>query len=164
MAETGFLNTTNPVAELVAELNPAFEQRHKLDQRNVGLLLGDLTEVYDSMRLSTALEDLHKLPSGQFDPQAAVTLKELFLKGRRDISRHLFLSKLGVPSRNFKLADMNGGIDILLHQALGNYDGILEVVPVPGHEGDQDITSQRKLSFFGIGSISNDLTILDLVT
>ena len=89
MAETGFLNTTNPVAELVAELNPAFEQRHKLDQRNVGLLLGDLTEVYDSMRLSSALEDLHKLPEGPFDPQAAIKLKELFLTGRREISRHL---------------------------------------------------------------------------
>ncbi len=89
MAVTGFLNTTNPVAELVAELNPDFEQRHKLDKRNVGVLLGDLTEVYDSMRLSMALEDLHKLPTGTFEPAAATELKELFLSGRRAISRHL---------------------------------------------------------------------------
>ncbi len=89
LAVTGFLNTTNPVAELVAELNPGFEQRHKLDRRNVGVLLGDLTEVYDSMRLSTALEDLHKLPTGEFEPTAAADLKELFLNGRRSISRHL---------------------------------------------------------------------------
>lgn len=77
------------MAELVAELNPTFEQRHKLDRRNVGVLLGDLTEVYESMRLATALEDLHKLPEGQFDPDAATRLKELFLNGRRNISRHL---------------------------------------------------------------------------
>ena len=77
VAVTGFLNTTNPVAELVAELNPDFEQRHKLDKRNVGVLLGDLTEVYDSMRLSMALEDLHKLPTGTFEPAAATELKEL---------------------------------------------------------------------------------------
>ena len=89
MAKTGFLNTTNPVAELVAALNPEFEVRHRLDQRNVGVLLGDLTEVYDSMRLSTALEDVYDLPTGDFDASAGSAMKELYLNHRRAISRHL---------------------------------------------------------------------------
>ena len=52
-----------PMAELIAQLNPDFQRGRRLDRRNIGVLLGDLVEVNDSMRLSIALEDLPLIKS-----------------------------------------------------------------------------------------------------
>ena len=41
---------------------------------------------------------------------------------------------------------MNAGVTLILDQALGNQDGVLEVITVPRHESDHQVLPQRQFS------------------
>ena len=59
---------------------------------------------------------------------------------------------------------MDGGKHIVLHQALGQNDGVLVVVTLPGHEGNQQVAAQGQLAAISCRSISNYRTKLNPVT
>ena len=99
MSSAQWLSTLGPMAEVVAELNPKFERKHKLDGRNIGVLLGDLTEVHDAMRVADALEDLPQLEQTEWDTTAGTALKAHFLKGRRRIAHFLAAATTWQPGQ-----------------------------------------------------------------
>jgi hypothetical protein len=53
---------------------------------------------------------------------------------------------------------MDGGEAVFLHHPLGNQDRILEVVAVPGHEGDQQILAQRQFAHVGGRPVGQHVT------
>jgi hypothetical protein len=63
-----------------------------------------------------------------------------------DIAGDLLRTQLGVAGQAGQLLDMDAGEAIFLHHALGDEDRVLEVVAVPGHEGDAQVLAQRQLA------------------
>ena len=51
---------------------------------------------------------------------------------------------------------MDRGIGVFLHQLLADQDGVLKVVPSPGHEGHQDVASQGQLAMVRTGPVRQD--------
>ena len=58
---------------------------------------------------------------------------------------------------------MDGGEDILADDALGEHDGILEVVSLPGHEGHLQVASQGEFAVLGGVTFGEDLSLDHLV-
>jgi acetolactate synthase small subunit len=54
--------------------------------------------------------------------------------------------------------------DVVLHQALAQDDRVLEVVALPGHEGDEQVLAQRHLAVLGARTIGDDRADLDALT
>ena len=69
--------------------------------------------------------------------------------------------KLGLADLDLELLDVDGRINVLLHDSLREDDRVLEVVPVPGHEADQDVPAQGQLAVEGRGPVGEDLPLLD---
>ena len=59
---------------------------------------------------------------------------------------------------------MNGGVDVLLDDSLGDEDRVLEVVTIPRHEGHKNVATECELAFFGVGTVGNDIAFLDGLT
>ena len=76
---------------------------------------------------------------------------ERLLADVRDVPGDLFLAELGVARSDLELLDVDRGEVVLAHQALGDEDGVLEVVPLPWHEGDDGVLPERKLAEVGRG-------------
>ena len=80
-----------------------------------------------------------------------------------DVVGDLFLAELGVAGDALELLDVDRGVAVLLDQLLGDQDRVLEVVPFPGHEGDQHVLPQGQFPPLGGGPVGDDLAALDLV-
>src|SRR3546814_17003840 len=59
---------------------------------------------------------------------------------------------------------MDRGKDVVLHDPFRDQDGVFVVVSVPGHERDERVPAQSKLTQLGGRTIGNDVTLLDNVT
>ena len=59
---------------------------------------------------------------------------------------------------------MDGGEPVFLYHTLGNEDGILEVVAIPGHEGDAHVLPKRQLAHIDGRSIGQDVATGNHVT
>ncbi len=58
---------------------------------------------------------------------------------------------------------MDRGEDVVLDDALGEQDRVLEVVAVPRHEGDEHIAAERELAELGRGTVGDDVALLHLI-
>jgi hypothetical protein len=65
-----------------------------------------------------------------------------------DFARDFFLPALRVAHVQFELLDVHRRVHVVLHQTLGEHDGVFEVVPVPRHEGHGDVRAKRELPHF----------------
>ena len=74
------------------------------------------------------------------------------------------MAELGVANLGALLDNVKGGQVVLFHEAAGDEDGVLVVVPSPGNETDQEVLTQGQLSFVGTGVVGDDLPRLDPVT
>ena len=100
-----------------------------------------------SLRGHLADEDVARRHGGadEHDPRL-VELSERALAHVRDVGGDLLHPELGVAGHAHELLDVNGGEAVLLDHALGDEDGILEVVAVPGHERDEHVLPERELA------------------
>ena len=80
-----------------------------------------------------------------------------------NVARDLLGTELGVARFDFELFDVNGGVVILFDQLLADQDGVLEVVPAPGQEGDENVAAQRELASIGAGAVREDLSLADAI-
>ncbi len=62
------------------------------------------------------------------------------------------------------LLDVDRGEDVVLHQLLGQDDGVLVVVALPRHECHEKVATERHLTVVGARTVGDDLTGLDPVT
>ena len=58
---------------------------------------------------------------------------------------------------------MDGREDVVREHAFGEQDRVFEVVAVPRHEADEDVTSEGELTLVGGGAVGDDVPLLDLV-
>ena len=80
-----------------------------------------------------------------------------------DVAGDLLGPELGVTGVDLVLLDVDRGEHVLLDQPLGEDDGVLEVVALPGHEGDEEVAAQGQLARFGRGPVGEHVALLHLV-
>src|SRR6185437_8475505 len=97
------------------------------------------------------------------DDAALVEIEQRLFRDVRDLARDLFLAALGVADVQFELLNVDRQIDVVLHQALGEDDGVLEVVPVPGHERHGDVRAERELALLSRRAVGQHVAGLDLL-
>ena len=97
------------------------------------------------------------------DDAALVEVGEDLLGHVRDVPGDLLGAQLGVPGVDLVLLDVDRGEDVVLDQPLGQDDRVLVVVPLPGHERDQQVLAERHLAVVGARPVGDDLTDLDPV-
>jgi hypothetical protein len=95
------------------------------------------------------------------DDAGLVELRQRGLADVRDIAGDLLRTELGVPRHTGQLLDMDRGETILLDHALRDQDRVLEVVAVPGHEGDAQVLPQGQLAHVGGGAVGEDIAARD---
>ncbi len=59
---------------------------------------------------------------------------------------------------------MDRGQLVVLHEALGEDDRVLEVVALPGHEGDHQVLAERHFALVRRGAVGEHVAALDLLT
>src|SRR5690606_13501220 len=71
--------------------------------------------------------------------------------------------ELGVTSDALELLDVNRGVDVVLDDALGDEDRVLEVVATPRHERDDDVLAEGELAHVAGRAIRDDVADLHAV-
>ena len=80
-----------------------------------------------------------------------------------DVARDLFLAELGVAGDALELLDVDRGEHVVLGDALGDEDRVLEVVALPGHERDEHVLAERELAHVARGAVGEHVAGLDHV-
>ena len=80
------------------------------------------------------------------DDAALVEVAQRLLRAVRDVAGDLLVAELGRAGVDLVLLDVDRGELVVLDQALREDDRVLEVVALPGHEGDQAVLAQRDLA------------------
>ena len=93
------------------------------------------------------------------DARVVEVLEGLFADVR-DVAGDLFLAELGVAGDALELLDVNRGEDVVLGDALGDQDRVLEVVALPRHERDEHVLAERELAHVGRGTVGEDVARL----
>ena len=96
------------------------------------------------------------------DDAAVVEVAQRLLRAVRDVAGDLLVAQLGRAGVDL-LLDVDRGELVVLDQALGDDDRVLEVVALPGHEGDQAVLAERQLAVVGRGAVGQHLALLDLL-
>src|ERR1019366_6060221 len=97
------------------------------------------------------------------DDSRLVEIAQGVLADVGDIAGDLFRPELGVARFDFELLDVDRGVVVVADELLGDEDGVLEVVPAPGHEGDQDVAAEAELALLRAGAVGDDLALEDAV-
>ena len=80
-----------------------------------------------------------------------------------DVPGDLLGAELGVPGVDLVLLDVDRGEDVVAHQALGEDDGVLVVVALPGHEGHQQVLAEARARRASVeGPSASTSPVLDL--
>ena len=111
-----------------------------------------------ALRGDLADQDVAGLDFGaEMDNAGLVQLAQRLLADIGDVAGDLLLAQLGVAGHHLEFLDMDRGEHIVLHDAFGDQDRILEIVAVPRHERAQHIAPERELAAFRGGAVGKDL-------
>ena len=100
-----------------------------------------------ALRRHLADQNVARLHFGaDIDDAGFVEVLEVFLADIGNVARDFLRPELGVARHGLEFLDMDRGEDVVAHDALGDEDGVLEVVAVPGHEGDERVLAERQLA------------------
>ena len=97
------------------------------------------------------------------DDAAVVEVSQGLFPQIGDIPGDLFLAELRIPGHRLEFLDMDRGVDVVLDDPFADQDGILVVVPPPGHEGDHHVPSQGQFPLVRGGAVCNDLSLAHLL-
>src|SRR5690606_31915649 len=75
-----------------------------------------------------------------------------------DVAGDFLRPELGVTRDDGQFLDMDRGVAVVCNDLLGNKDGVLEVVAVPGHEGDQHVLTEGQFAQVGRRAVSQHVT------
>ena len=97
------------------------------------------------------------------DDAALVEVAQRLLRAVRDVARDLLVAQLGGAGVDLVLLDVDRGELVVLDEALREDDRVLEVVALPGHEGDEAVLAERELALVGRGAVGQQVARLHLV-
>ena len=93
------------------------------------------------------------------DDARLVEAVQLLFRQVRNVARDFFGTELGVARHHHEFFDMDRGVAVFGHHALADQDRILEVVAVPGHEGDQHVLTDGDFAQVGRRAVGNHITL-----
>ena len=129
-----------------------------LEDRADQLLLGGQLGL--ALRRDLADEQVAGLHLGaDADDAAVVEVAQRLLRAVRDVAGDLLVAQLGRAGVDLVLLDVDRGELVVLDQAVGQDDRVLEVVALPGHEGDHQVLAERHLAVVGRGAVGEDLAL-----
>ena len=133
-----------------------------LEDRADQLLLG--RQLGLALRRDLADQQVARLDLGaDADDAAVVEVAQRLLRAVRDVARDLLVAELGGAGVDLVLLDVDRGELVVLDQALGEDDRVLEVVALPGHEGDLEVLAQGHLALVGRRAVREHVARLDLL-
>ena len=97
------------------------------------------------------------------DDAGFVEVLEVFLADIGNVARDFLRPELGVARHRLEFLDMDRGEDVVAHDALGDEDGVLEVVAVPRHERDEHVLAERQLAQLRRRTVGDDVALLKRV-
>ena len=97
------------------------------------------------------------------DDAVVVEVAQGVLADVGDVAGDFLGAELGIAGGDIEFRDVDRGVDVLLDDAFGDDDGILEVVAVPRHEGDQHVAADGEFAVLGVRSVGEHLALLDLL-
>ena len=80
----------------------------------------------------------------------------------RDVTRDLLGTELRVAGVDLVLLDVDRREHVVLHEALGEDDRVLEVVALPRHERDEQVLAERELAEVRRRTVGEHVALLDL--
>ena len=80
------------------------------------------------------------------DDAAVVEVGEQVLRQVRNVASDFFLTQLHVTGVTLVGLDVNRRQDVVLHEALGDDDGVFEVVTLPSHVGHEQVLTESQLT------------------
>ena len=92
-----------------------------------------------------------------------VEVAECFLTNIRDIPGNFLRAEFRIAGCDVEFRDVDGGVNIVFNYALGDDDGILEVVAVPRHESYENVTTDSEFAVFRVRTVCKDSAFLDLL-
>ncbi|GBC83424.1 hypothetical protein HRbin10_02572 [bacterium HR10] len=95
--------------------------------------------------------------SADANDAALIQVAEHVLGHVRDVARDLLRTELRLARLDLQLLDMDRRVSVVLDELLRDHDGVLEVIPAPGHEGDQDIAPERQLPLIRARTVGDDI-------
>src|SRR5262249_6904787 len=81
-----------------------------------------------------------------------------------NVSGYFLRTQLRIAGDAGQLLDMNGGESILLHDPLGDHDGVFEVVAIPRHERHEQVLAECELAQVRRGAVRQNVTARDHIT
>ena len=103
-------------------------------------------------------QDVARLHLGaDIDDARLVEVAERLLADVRDVACDALRPELGVAGHHLELLDVDRGEHVVADDALRDEDRVLEVVAVPGHEGDEHVAAQRQLAQLGRRAVGDDV-------
>ncbi len=98
------------------------------------------------------------------DDSFRVEVVEALFAGIRDVPGQLFGSELRLADFGYEFLDMYRGEHVLFNDSLRNKDGVFVVVSVPGHESDQDVSSECEFAVIRRRAVRERSPLLHLLS
>src|SRR5690606_24132080 len=97
------------------------------------------------------------------DDAGFVEILQRFFRDVRNVAGDFFRTKLGITRHHLEFLDVDGGEDVVGHDALGEQDRILVVVTVPRHERDERVAAEGKVAEVGRRTVRDDVAPVENV-
>src|SRR5437870_6794401 len=118
-----------------------------------------------AFRRDLADEDVLRPDLGaDVDDPVLVEVGERLLADVWDVARDLLGAELGVAGLGLVLLDVDRGELVVLDDAVREDDRVLVVAALPGHEGDEDVLTERELALIRGVAVGKDLVRLHPLT
>ena len=98
------------------------------------------------------------------DDSVHVEVVQRLLTKVRDVPGDFLRAKFGVARTDLVLADVDRREHIILDDPFADADGVLKVVTVPRHIGDQHVLPDGQFAVLGARTVSDGIARLDLVS
>ena len=144
----------------------AVQRRLRLERSvlHVAGLVAEDRRIALALRGDLADEDVARMDVGaDADDTVGVEVLRGVLRNVRDVRGQLLDAALRVAHLHDVLVHVHRREDVLALDALRDHDGVLEVVPFPGHVGHLQVAAQRQLAVLRRVSLRKDLPLRDLV-
>ena len=113
-----------------------------------------------ALRRDLADEDVARADFGaDADDAAVVEVGEDVVAQVRDVPADLFRSELRVTGVDLVLLDVDRGQHVVLDEAFGEDDRVLEVVALPRHERHEQVLAEGEFAEVGRGAVGDDLAL-----
>ena len=80
-----------------------------------------------------------------------------------NVAGKLLTAELRVPDLNVVFFDVNGGVDILLHEFFADDDGVFKVKSIPRHKAHEHIAAESQLALVGGRTIRQHIPLFNLL-